>query len=309
MRLCRCAPLVVSGVLLLAAQAATPQTSKESPAVLFNHFFVVTDAATYAAAQASRFLTREFAAFEKRTTVRNDQTYTGIYFYGRHTYFELFEPGTQGEPGRSGLALGVETPGASAAVKTLWADALGGAEGGPVTRRTETEEVPWFEMTYAKGGRPSPTKAPVLRVWLMEYSRDFLARWYPDLTPARSITRADVLDRYVARIGQAPRRGAFLMKDVTALVLALPDHDRDGLTAQLRAAGYAVREDKGTTVCEGPDVRLRLAPPTGAERGVVEVEFSLQSRAAPVKERLGTAVLTVEAERARLRFGAPGEAK
>ncbi len=309
MRLCRRPLLAASGALLLAAPAATTETSQEPPPVLLNHFFVVTDAATYAAAQASRFLTRDFAAFEKRTTVRNDQTYTGIYFYGRHTYFELFEPGPQGEPGQSGLALGVETPGASVAVKTLWADALDGAEGGPVTRRTETEEVPWFEMTYAKGGRPGPASAAILRVWLMEYSPDFLARWYPDLTPARTITRADVLDRYVARIGQASRRALFLMKDVTALVLALPDHDRDGLVAQLRAVGYAVREDGGAVVCAGPDVRLRIVPPTGSWRGVVEVEFSLQSRAPRTQHRLGGSVLTVEADRARLRFGAPGDAR
>jgi len=269
---------------------------------------VVTDASTYREAQASTFMTRDFAPFEKRTTVRNDTTYTGIYFYGRHSYFELFDPGAQGPEGSSGLAFGVETPGASAEVKALWAKAAGGADGGPVTRRTEAAEVPWFEMTYPQGGRPGTANAPVLRLWLMEYASDFLARWYPELTAARSISRADVLDRYVARIGEASRRDAFLMKDVTTLTLALPAEDRERLRAPLRAVGYAVREEKGTTVCTGPDVRLRIVPPTGAARGVVEVEFSLQSRAAPVKRRLGNAVMTVEGDRARLRFGAPGEA-
>lgn len=299
-------PFVLVGCFVLGPFLdASPGASKESRALLFNHFYVVTDASTYRDAQASTFMTRDFAAFEKRTTVRNDTTYTGIYFYGRHTYFELFDPGAQGPEGSSGLAFGVETPGASAEVKALWAKAAGGAQGGPVTRRTETAEVPWFEMTYPQGGRPGTAMAPVLRLWLMEYASDFLARWYPDLTPARSISRADVLDRYVARIGQAGRRDAFLMKDVVALTLALPAGDRERLLAPLRAVGYAVREEKGTTVLEGPDLRLRLASPAGAERGVVEVEISLQSRSAPVKQRLGSAVLTVEADRAHLRFGAP----
>jgi hypothetical protein len=263
----------------------------------------VTDAATYAEAQASRFFTKEFAPFEKRTTVRNDQTYTGIYFYGRRTYFELFEPGAQGPTGTSGLAFGVETPDGSAAVKARWAEALGGAGGGPVTRRTDTDEVPWFEMTFAQGGRPEPTTAAVLRVWLMEYHRDFLARWYPDLTPARSITRADVLDRYAARIGQAARRATFLMKDVLSLTVALPDGERDFLAAQLRAVGYSSRDDKDALVLAGPDVRLRVvAAPEGAPRGVREVEFSLQSRVPRAQHRAGSAVLTVEADRARLRF-------
>jgi hypothetical protein len=304
----RSAPLLVfvvacsSSLLLAAASSSDP--SPEPPPVLFNHFFVVTDTATYAEAQASRFLTKEFAPFEKRTTVRNDQTYTGIYFYGRRTYFELFEPGAQGPTGTSGLAFGVETPDGSALVKARWAEAAGGADGGPVTRRTDSEDVPWFEMTYAKGGRPAPTTAAVLRVWLMEYHRDFLARWYPDLTPARSISRADVLDRYVARIGQAARRGGFLMKDVTSLTLALPGEDREALATQLGAVGYSSREDKGAAVLTGPDIRLRVVPAAeGGARGVLEVEFSLQSRVTRAQHRLGSAVLTVEADRARLRFG------
>jgi hypothetical protein len=285
--------------ILPSAESSPPET----PPVLFNHFFAVTDAATYAEAQANRFLTKEFAPFEKRTTVRNDQTYTGIYFYGRHTYFELFEPGAQGPTGTSGLAFGVETPDGSAAVKSLWTEATGGAERGPVTRRTDTDEVPWFEMTFAKGGRPVPTTAAVLRVWLMEYHRDFLARWYPDLTPARSITRADVLDRYVARIGEAARRATFLMKDVTSLTLALPDEDRASLATQLRAVGYAAREDKGEVVLTGPDVRLRVVPADGEGRGVREAEFSLQARVPRAQHRFGSAILTVEADRARLRLG------
>ena len=98
---------------------------ERGPAVTLNHFYVVVDAPTYEAARTSPFLTREFAPFEARTTVRNDKSYTGIYWYGRRTYFELFEPGEQGPAGASGLALGVEEPEASALVKQRWEDALG----------------------------------------------------------------------------------------------------------------------------------------------------------------------------------------
>jgi hypothetical protein len=300
----RSAPLLAFVVAVASLLAAVPSSSPaETPAVLLNHFFSVTDAATYAEAQSNRFLTREFAPFEKRTTVRNDQTYTGIYFYGRHTYFELFEPGGQGPAGTSGLAFGVEIPDGSAAIKARWTEAAGGADGGPVTRRTDTDDVPWFEMTYAAEGRPAPTNEPVFRVWLMEYHKDFLARWYPDLTPARSITRADVLDRYVARIGQAARRGTFLMKDVVSITYALTDEERERLAAQLRAVGYAARDDKGTTVLTGPDARVRVVPAHGEARGVREAEFSLQTRVSRAQHRFGTAVLTVEADRARLVLG------
>jgi hypothetical protein len=287
------------GATLLAAPPAPEKLS-----VLLNHFFVVTDASTYAAAQDSAFLTREFAAFEKRTTVRNDQTYTGIYFYGRHTYFELFEPGSQGPEGSSGIAFGVETAGASAAVEALWAKAAGGADHGPVTRKTETAEVPWFDMTFPKGGRPAPSKDLGFRLWLMEYDKDFLARWYSDLTPARSIARADVLDRYVAKVGQSAGRATFLMKDVVSLTLALPGEDRATLKDPLRAVGYSERANQNDIVLAGPDATFRLVPPAGAARGIVEVEFSLQRKVPLSEHRIGNAVLRLDGERARLSFAA-----
>lgn len=41
-----------------------------------NHFYLVIDRETYAAIEGSDFLKLEFAAFEKRTTVQTDKTYT-----------------------------------------------------------------------------------------------------------------------------------------------------------------------------------------------------------------------------------------
>ena len=277
----------------------------ETVLLLLNHFFVVTDPVTYSEMQASTYLTREFAPFEKRTTARNDTTYTGIYFYGRNTYFELFEPGAQGALGTSGVAFGVETPGGSAGVRAAWDKALGGATTTRVTRRTEKDEVPWFLMTYAEGGRPAPAPngPPGLSSWLMEYEPDFLARWYPDLTSARSIARSDVLDRYVTKIGQAVLRNDFLMKDVVGLTLALPDAQREPLLKQLAASGYRARAKKGMTVVEGPEVTLRFVPVTGTRHGVIEVELALQRPVGKSEERFGKAVLALEGERAFLRFG------
>ena len=216
----------------MAASHVTP-ADERGPVVTLNHFFVVVDAPSYEAARTSAFLTREFAPFEARTTVRNDKSYTGIYWYGRSTYFELFEPGDQGPAGASGLALGVEEPGASALVKQRWEAALGRGRRGLVTRKTETDEVPWFEMTYAR-------EIPGLRVWLMEYHRDFLARWYGSLTPARSITRAEVLDRYVAKIGQSDRRDTALLKDV----VGPDDRPRPGRARDAREAASRRRLDR-----------------------------------------------------------------
>jgi hypothetical protein len=278
----------------MASSNMTTTAAERGPAATLNHFYVVVDAATYEAARTSAFLTREFAPFEARTTVRNDRSYTGIYWYGRRTYFELFEPPEQGPVGASGLALGVEEAGASAVVKQSWNEALGTAGGGPVTRKTESDEAPWFEMTYTK-------EIPGLRVFLMEYHRDFLARWYGTLTPARSITRADILDRYVAKIGQSERRETAALKDVVGLTVALAPPERETLVKQVRAVGWRARDEADAIVCTGPESeRLRLVTPVNAYTGIVEVEFSLQRAVAKASHRLGQAELHLADTSARL---------
>jgi hypothetical protein len=289
------ATLAVSAVLSALALAVAVR-AQTVPPVFLNHFFVVVDSASYRALQESPTMTGAFAPFEKRTTARNDQTYTGIYWYGRHTYFEAFEPDAQGPPGSSGLALGVDGAGESAAVKAAWAKAFGGADSGMVTRKTESADPAWFEMTYAKA-------ASGLRVWLMEYDRDFLSRWYPELTPARGITRSEVLDRYVAKLGRPTDRERALFKDVTRLRLALEAADRDVLAKHLLAVGWTSRDENGALVLTGPEgVELRVVPPHAGKKGIVEATFSVQGVPAPRTEALGSATLTVEKDRATLRF-------
>jgi hypothetical protein len=181
-------------------------------------------------------------------------------------------------------------------VKAAWAAAFGGADSGPVTRKTETAEPVWFQMTFAKAQSS-------LRIWLMEYDRDFLSRWYPDLTPARGITRPEVLDRYVAKIGRQADRDQALFKDVTGLLLALEATDRDVLKKQLLAVGWTSREEKDALVLLGPEnVELRVVPATAGKGGILEATFSVQGAPAPRTEALGSATLTVERDRARLRF-------
>lgn len=286
---------IALALALFAALASAPRT----PTVYLNHFFVVVDATTYSTLQDSAFVTSDFAPFEKRTTSRNDKTYTGIYWYGRHTYFEVFEPEAQGPVGASGVALGVEGAGESSAVKAAWATALGEADTGLITRKTETGEAPWFEMTSAQ------TAEGALRVWLMEYHGDFLARFYPDLTPARGISRAEVLDRYVAKIGRSALRERALVKDVVGLELALEPAERDRLSKHLRAVGWSVEEEKDAVALRGPEgVFLRVSAAAPGRRGITEAIFSLQAKAEPRTSRLGSAVLEIEPDRARLRFGA-----
>lgn len=299
MKISRAVSALVGTLSALAARDAARAQTKAHPAFL-NHFFVVVDAASYRAMLESPYLTGAFAPFEKRTTVRNDRTYTGIYWYGRRTYFEAFEPDAQGPVGTSGIAFGVDGAGESAAVKATWATSLGGAETQPVTRKTETAEPVWFHMTFAK-------MEWGLRVWLMEYDQGFLARWYPDLTAARGITRPEVLDRYVARIGRSAQRETASLKDVTGLEIALEAADRDILAKHLVPLGWRTREEEGVLVLLGPEgVELRVVKASPERRGILEVTFSVQGSQAPRRETLGKAMLSVEADRARLSFWGPG---
>jgi hypothetical protein len=136
---------------------------------------------------------------------------------------------------------------------------------------------------------------------MMEYRSDFLARWYGTLTPARSITRTDVLDRYVAKIGQSDSRESALLEDVVGLTIALAPPERETLVKQLRAVGWTATDEAEAVVCRGPESeRLRLVTPASGRTGIVEAEFSLQHSVAKATQRIGNAELLLEGTSARL---------
>ena len=297
MKLKTVAAAFATALPLSATIQAQPRLQAPIP---LNHFFVVLPKDAYDAIRNSEFMTKTFAPFEARTTARNDQTYTGIYFYGRKTYFEFFEPEAQGPVGASGLALGVDSSGHVAALESAWKKALGGAQQGPVTRKTETGEAPWFEMVSGAG------QGPALRLWFMEYHPDFLARWYPALSSARGVTRAEVLDRYVAKIGRSADREEALLGNVTGLTLALDPPDRNALVAHLRASGWVVADtDDGGAEGRGPESVRIVVGPKKTVGGIVGVAFALQKSVPKATYPFGSSVtLTVEGAQAVLRTDA-----
>ena len=146
-------------------------------------------------------------------------------------------------------------------------------------------------------------ETPGLRVFLMEYHRDFLARWYGMLTPARSITRADVLDRYVGKIGRGSDREGTLLEDVTGLTIALGPESREALVKQLVAVGWTARSEGADVFCSGPEsVELRLVGLAGRAAGIIEARFSLRRPVPPASHPLGSAEVQLDGRAARLRF-------
>ncbi|HEX8088096.1 MAG TPA: DUF5829 family protein [Blastocatellia bacterium] len=254
-----------------AEQLAAPITDP----VYLNHFYTVLDTQTYKEIKESEFLREEFATFEQRTTVRTDITYTGIYFYGTHTYFEFFEPGEYGRiEGACGIAFGVEAPGAGDRVRRRFESRAGKpAPDNLMTRRVDDKDLPWFHMVEFSYKDP----AMKLSTWLMEYHEDFLSNWHPEFSPeSRGITRKEILERYVAKLcGHERRKGKYL-DDVVEMTLALGDTERELFIKGCEAFGYRVTGDKNRTTCDGPAIRYDVVEAANSPGVTSSIKMSLK---------------------------------
>jgi len=250
--------------------------------VFLNHFYLTLDHATYTAIQTSEFLRREFAVTEERTTVRKDRTYTGVYFYGTHTYFEFFdaEKETRRRVGDSAIAFGVEEPGASARLEQALA-----RQAVTITRQLGNVDIPWFLQILPSGFSPESG----ISTWVMEYHPRFLSEWHPEAPGPSGITRKVVLQRYKAVLKDTPAEP--YLKDVVAITLAVDKQTMRQLIDLCRTFGYGLHSDGGDrSLLRGPDLELRLVPATESSHGIRTV--SLRLNRTPEKNvdlRFGTA--------------------
>lgn len=253
---------------LMLGVAAALVNAQEKPRVFLNHVFVAPDSATYDAIVGSKFLREEFGAFEERTTVRKDMTYTGLYWYGQNTYFEILKPGAS-DHSPSGIAFGVERSGD---LKALHEAGIPG-EIVPVTRQAEGKDVNWFHMLMIAGGEDTATK-----LFAIEYEPEFLRNWYPQFSPAKSsIRRSDVLTRYAAKVGRAEQRQNGLLRDVAALQLNLAAAETKQLLDVCRKFGYVVKEG-ATASCIGPELTISVQNSNRGRRGIAAVVFRLGTK-------------------------------
>lgn len=254
------------------------------PRVYLNHFFLVLDTETYRAIEKSPFLKQEFAVFEKRTTIRRDTSYTGIYFYGRNTYFEFFNAAVEKTRpiGSCGLAYGVDRAGELKQLqsrlekdhKTFFST---------VTRGWNEAQIPWFKMLMTD----SMPVNPVFMSWLMEYDPRFLAEWHSDKPPADAdVSRRSILQRYAAvlEVAQADR----LLLDVTGIKAAVPEKVTSGMKKLGASLGFFISKKDKTVVLQGADFKLLLIPETSNSRGIVQIEFSIKGRPKQTEYRFGS---------------------
>ena len=239
--------------------------------VLLNHFYVTPDPAGFEAAE--RFL-QGFGALEKRTTIRRDMTYTGLYLYGQSTYLELLHPASSSFGSPSGIAWGIETPGGI--------DAFCRATRGAAVQEISRGEVPWFRSCR-------PEQLAGLTEWAMEYVPAFFRGFHPELPPSQpGIARSDALTRYAASCGKLAERERGPFADVIALDIALGAPELEKWNARpFRIAGA--------------EVRARLAP-QGSPSGIREARLRLLRDAGRSVQRIGGTSLFLDGKSAVWRF-------
>jgi len=258
------------------------------PALLFlNHIYVVPDRETFDAIAGSAFLRESFAVFEERTTVRTDVTYTGLYLYGKNTYFEFLPPGAAGlAEGSTGIALGLEAAGASEVLARALEERQVRTQLVPITRQLEGAQVPWFRML----GVEMPS-AP-LNLFVMEYDPRFLASWHATLPPTTGgIERFSVLERYAASLDRSAWRAKAPLADVTEVRLALDGAQRERVLAVCTAAGHEVTQTGDEWLVHAPQCRLVLRT-SEKPGGVTGFTMRLGEPLAREPLRLGKAVLS-----------------
>ncbi|MBN6039686.1 hypothetical protein JYK18_32830 [Amycolatopsis sp. 195334CR] len=224
-----------------------------------------------------------------RTTTGADGTvWTGRYLVGRETYVELFGigdlPAPDGESGSAGLAVSSERDGDLAeAVANL--HELGVTDPVEFLQTRDFGDgvpVPWFDAVFTTG------QYDKFGAWGMEYRPEYFADPRSKTEPA-SFPGDVGRERYLSD-GYRDR----LMRDVTAVHLAITERDLGNTVPLLKAGGFTVLEVPGGVVAKGGGTTVRLdAVPLG-EVGLRQVEFALNRPVAGRDaERIGHSELVV----------------
>lgn len=241
--------------------------------VFLNHVYVTTDAETYESIVNSSFLREQFAVSELRTTVRRGgRSYTGLYFYGENTYFEIFNADTEErfELGYTGIAFGVEQPNSINTLRELISDEDG--ELSPAIRILNGQQIPWF---YSVGPKDFPENTGLF-TWIMEYHPEFLSQWHPESNENDiGISRNQFLNRYVSVLQDIPAEPAML--DITSITIAAGEKALAGMLEMCNVFGYTSSFSGKMTIIEGPDIALKFIPETESKKGIQQITLKIKS--------------------------------
>jgi hypothetical protein len=281
--------IVVLAAALAASAAGVGGASAEEsgPLLYFNHAYGVVDRETADAIEDSDYL-REFANFEVRTTTGADKTWTGRYLYGRETYIELFGagdlPGQDAAFGSTGMGLSTEDDGDLATVTDRLVD------------QGVTEPIEFLQTRDFGDGVPVPWFDAILTTveydsfgawgmeWRPEYFADPRGKTEPPSHPGDVGRERYLSDAYRDH----------LMRDVTAIRIAVTQRDLDSTVPLLRAGGFQIRSAPGGVVARSGGTTLRFDVVPAIQVGLRQVNLSLnRSVAHRHVEQIGHSTLVV----------------
>ena len=281
----RRACLPVLCLLVLAGCAAAPEFVTPKGAI--NQVYAVIDRQTLAAIRQSAYLAESFADLRE---VSGDNaarhSSSGVYLTGRETTVGLFAQRTT--PGRSGLGIGLDTIGETAAVRRNYRTSTG-LEPVAFARSQLIGEldVPWFLSTLP-GGIDLETP-PDFAVWTMEYQP---AYFVANKDRASGGDPADITRRrYNAHRFDASR----LMLDVVAVTFDARRAEGEAAIPLMEAAGLSVGHSASQALARGraDSVTINLLSDE-TPAGLREIEFLLNRDVAGQHvERLGNSELVV----------------
>ena len=268
-------PFIILSGIALSMSTDIPEEST-SPEAYLNHFLLVIDSSTYKDIVESDFIKNEFAHFEERTTVvNNDASYSGAYVYGDNTYFEFLEGSNSPDSVTLGITsaigFGVDKKDELKIIQKKLKE-YKNAFYTQRTRELEGTQIPWFFTAGVFYGKTSPD----ITTWVMEYHEDFLKKWHPDLAPlSPGITRKDVLTRYAAKIAKPEHPRPKLLKDVVEIDLTLNQKDLEILGGELSVFGYEFKVKDDKKIYIGPEIKLIVEINDSGRGKITGIKMSL----------------------------------
>jgi hypothetical protein len=279
-------PLTLAVLMNAAASPARAETGQRQ-LLFFNHAYGVLDRETADAIEHSTYL-REFANFHVRTTTGEQGSWTGRYLLGRETYIELFGIGDLPDPdgnfGYAGMGVSTERDGD---LETVLDRLPEQGVANPIEFQQTRDfgdgvRVPWFDAVFTSD------QYDTFGAWGMEYRPEYLADPRANVEPA-SFPGDVGRERYLT---DAYRD--HLMRNVSAIRIAVTARDLANTVPLLRAGGFTVRtlpDGSAIAVRGGTTIRFDAVP--RADVGLKQVDFELNHPVSRHVEQLGQSTLTV----------------
>ncbi len=215
-----------------------------------NHLYITLDPETLESIATSEFICQDFCTMSRETVQADEESWTGIYLRGKHTYLELFAPdGAKGlKEGFSGIGFNTQQAGQINIINEKLKP-LVTKEIEPILRIRQTEKgkVPWFYYVSIKD-----SEREAFALWLMEFHQDYLDYKGIKLSKTGNFSRA----AYMKTLDTSENS---LFNDILEVHLNLTSSEHQDLALLLRAFGYQSSSSKNITTYRSNGFTLQVS--------------------------------------------------